>query len=272
MDIIDQIDGWRSVGGVAARYGEGYSFEQQRLWFMDCSVLTYWIKLLVRVILKGRCYLSFYKRLGWVMLDKEKDTKQEDRLIKPLLVSRLSHFFYQNSGILIAVFFTIVFIGYLFFIMMGKAAGFEMADGNIKSLGTSFGFDHADIIIFLAARTDEMINAYINFNKVWDTLFGLIYGLMYVVWMSVLFKPSAQKVGFLNLFPFAQVLFDWLENYALASLANQYLVDGLISLPIAKLASVFCMLKWVCSGFTSILILVGIILIIAQAIKNKKQI
>jgi hypothetical protein len=64
MDIIDQIDGWRSVGGVAARYGEGYSFEQQRLWFMDCSVLTYWIKLLVRVILKGRCYLSFYKRLG----------------------------------------------------------------------------------------------------------------------------------------------------------------------------------------------------------------
>ena len=204
------------------------------------------------------------------MIGKENDTKQEGRLIKPLLVSRLSHFFYQNSGIFIAVFFTIVFIGYLFFIMIGKAAGFELADGNIKSLGTSFGFDHADIIAFLAARTDEMINAYINFNKVWDTLFGLIYGLMYVVWISFLFKPSAQKVGFLNLFPFAQVLFDWLENYALASLANQYLVDGMISLPIAKLASVFCMLKWVCSGLTSTLILVGIILTIAQAIKNKK--
>ena len=205
------------------------------------------------------------------MLDREKEPRQEGRLIKPLLVSRLSHFFYQNSGLVIAVFFTIIFIGYLFLIMMGKAAGFELADGNMKSLGTSFGFNHADIIAFLATRTDEMITAYINFNKVWDTLFGLIYGLMYVVWMSVLFKPYAQKVGFLNLLPFSQVLFDWLENYALASLANQYLIDGLISSQIAKLASVFCMFKWVCSGFTFTLILMGIILMIAQAIKNRKQ-
>jgi len=204
------------------------------------------------------------------MLQGEKDPRQESRLIKPLLVSRLSHFFYQNSGLVIAIFFTTAFIGYLFLIMMGKAVAFELADDNMKSLGTSFGFNHADIIAFLAARTDEMINAYINFNKVWDTLFGLIYGLMYVVWMSVLFKPYTQKVGFLNLLPFAQVLFDWLENYALASLANQYLIDGVISSPIAKLASVFCMLKWVCSGFTSTLILVGIILMIAQMIKNKK--
>ena len=205
------------------------------------------------------------------MLNREKYPKQDGRLIKPLLVSRLSHFFYQNSGLVTAIFFTTVFIGYLFLIMMGKAAGFELADGNMKSLGTSFGFNHADIVSFLAARTDEMINAYINFNKVWDTLFGLIYGLMYVVWISVLFKPFAQKVGFLNLFPFAQVLFDWLENYALASLANQYLVDGLISLPIAKLASVFCMFKWVCSGLIFTLILVGIILRIARVIKNRKQ-
>ena len=203
--------------------------------------------------------------------DRKVIIKQKGRLIKQLLVTRSSHFFYQNSSIATAVFSTIFFISYLFLIMMGKAAGFELADGSMKSLGTSFGFNHADIVAFLAARTDAMINAYINFNKVWDTLFGLIYGLMYVVWISVLFKPFAQKVGFLNLFPFAQVLFDWLENYALASLANQYLVDGLISLPIAKLATVFCMFKWVCSVLIFTLILVGIILRVARVIKNRKQ-
>ena len=80
--------------------------------------------------------------------------------------------------------------------MMGKAAGFGLVDGDMKSLGTSFGFGHSDITVFLAARTDEITKAYINFNKVWDTLFGLIYGLIYVVWMSVSFKPFIQKFGF----------------------------------------------------------------------------
>ena len=28
MDMIDQIGGWRSVGGVGASYGEGYELEQ----------------------------------------------------------------------------------------------------------------------------------------------------------------------------------------------------------------------------------------------------
>jgi integrase len=30
MDMIDQIGGWRSVGGVGARYGEGYGLEPVR--------------------------------------------------------------------------------------------------------------------------------------------------------------------------------------------------------------------------------------------------
>ena len=32
MDMIDQIGGWRSVGGVGARYGQGYLFEQLERW------------------------------------------------------------------------------------------------------------------------------------------------------------------------------------------------------------------------------------------------
>jgi len=29
--MIDQIGGWRSADGVGARYGEGYTVEQQRM-------------------------------------------------------------------------------------------------------------------------------------------------------------------------------------------------------------------------------------------------
>ena len=203
------------------------------------------------------------------MFDQEE--KMEQLSVRPMIIKPFSNFFYQFSSIWIAILLTIVFIGYLALVLMVKSTGFELSDGNIKSLGTSFGFDKADIVLFLATRTKEMIEAYINFNQIWDTVFGLIYGLMYVVWVSVLFKPFSKKVGVLNLFPFIQVLFDWLENYTLAAVANQYLADGVFSSVNAKLASIFSIFKWVCSGLTLTLILIGAILMIAQAIKNKRQ-
>ena len=205
------------------------------------------------------------------MFDEEVIIKEEKSPIKINITRRLSNLFYQNSSLLIAIALAIIFTGYLFLVMMSKSTGFELSDGNIKSLGTSFGFDEAEIILFFAARTREMIEAYISFNQIWDTLFGLIYGLMYVIWVSVLFKSFSHKAGILNLFPFIQVLFDWLENYTLAALANQYLADGVFSSVNAKLASIFSIFKWVFSGLTLTLILIGGILMIAQAIKNKRQ-
>ena len=38
MDMIDQMGGWRSVGGVGARYGQGYGLKQQRVWLIHCSI------------------------------------------------------------------------------------------------------------------------------------------------------------------------------------------------------------------------------------------
>jgi hypothetical protein len=45
----------------------------------------------------------------------------------------------------------------------------------------------------------------------------------------------------------------------------------MISSSNAQLASVFSMIKWACSGLTFALILIGIVLVIARKIINKKQ-
>ena len=205
------------------------------------------------------------------MLDEKDQSTKKTGLFEVLNLKGISQFFYQNSNLVTGVSLTIIFIGYLVLVMMGKGAAFELADSNMRSLGTSFGFDQADIHAFLSARSKEMITAYITFNQVWDVLFGVIYGLMYVVWVSVLLKPLSHKVGGLNLVPFLQVLFDWLENYQLALLANQYLNDGMISPANAQLASVFSMFKWACASLTYILILIGIILMIRRAVKRKNH-
>jgi len=206
-----------------------------------------------------------------MIFNRKKESNVQRSPIRPWTITGISQFFYQNSSLRVAVLFTVIFSGYLFLVFMVKGAGFELPGSPIKSLGTSFGFDQADIIVFLSARSDEMIKAYISFNQVWDTIFGLTYGLMYVVWVSVLFKPISHKAGFLNLFPFVQVLFDWLENYELALLANQYLAEGIIYSLNAQLASVFSMIKWACSGLTYTMILIGLILMVARAITRRKQ-
>ena len=117
----------------------------------------------------------------------------------------------------------------------------------------------------------EQADAYINFNQVWDTLFGLICGVMYVAWVSLLFRPYSHKFGILNLLPFGQVVFDWVENFALAALSNQYLADGSISSSTALLASTASAIKWAFSLLVYGVILVGIVMRIVRALKLRSQ-
>jgi hypothetical protein len=203
------------------------------------------------------------------MSSKSIESKNPSRKFGPL--SRASQFFYTKSNLITALLATSVFASYLLFFLTGKGKTFEVANSSIKSLGTSLGFGQVEILAFLAERSDQMINTYINFNQVWDSLFALIYGIMYVAWVSILFKPYSKKVRVLNLLPFAQVLFDWLENFSLAALSKQYLVDGSISSSTALIASTSSSIKWVFSLLVYGVILVGAVMRIVGALKRRSQ-
>ncbi|MEY4899077.1 MAG: hypothetical protein RL294_888 [Actinomycetota bacterium] len=203
------------------------------------------------------------------MSSKSPESKRPSRKSGPL--SRASWFFYAKSNLVTALVATAVFGAYLVVVLTGKGTAFAVADSSVQSLGTSLGFGQAEILAFLAERSDPMILAYVQFNQVWDTLFGLIYGVMYVVWVSVLFKPYSQKVGILNLLPFGQVIFDWIENFALAALSSQYLADGTVSSSIALLASTTSAIKWGFSLLVYVVIVVGIVMRIARAVKRRTK-
>lgn len=166
---------------------------------------------------------------------------------------------------------TAVFAAYLVVVLTGKGSAFAVADSSVRSLGTSLGYGQAEIAAFFAERSDQMILSYVEFNQVWDTLFGLIYGVMYVVWVSVLFKPYSQRVGILNLLPFGQVLFDWVENFALSALSSQYLADGTMSSSVALLTSTSSAIKWGFSLLVYVAILVGIVMRTMGAFKRRTK-
>lgn len=153
--------------------------------------------------------------------------------------------------------------------MIPQSIGFETQDSTIKSLGTRFGFTESDIFAFFQIRTAEMLSAYIEFNLIWDNIFALLYGTMYAVWLSALLKASERKMGIVNLLPFLQVIFDWLENYSLAQLAEQYLSSETLAPNIAKLSSVFVTTKWVCSGLTFIALFLAMSFLVVRLFKTK---
>jgi hypothetical protein len=184
---------------------------------------------------------------------------------------RASEFFYAKSTLVTALIATAAFAGYTVLVLSGQGKAFEVANSSIKSLGTSLGFGQAEILAFLAERSADQIAAYITFNQVWDTLFGVFYGVMYVVWASLLLKPYSQKVGILNLLPFGQVLFDWLENIGLATVSSEYLADGTISASTAQLASTASSIKWAFALLVYGVILVGIIARTVGALKRRSQ-
>ena len=203
------------------------------------------------------------------MSSKGTEGTNQSRTFGPL--TRASQFFYAKSSLVTAVLATLVFAGYTVLVLSGQGKAFEVANSSIKSLGTSLGFGQAEILAFLAERSADQIAAYITFNQLWDTLFGVIYGVMYVVWASLLLKPYSHKVGILNLLPFGQVLFDWLENIGLATVSSEYLADGTISASTAQLASTASSIKWAFALLVYGVILVGIIARTVGALKRRSQ-
>jgi hypothetical protein len=188
----------------------------------------------------------------------------------PGLMTRFSKFLYRKSNWKIGLIATALFSGYLAFLStVGKS--FEVSGSEVKSLGTTLSFGVKDVTGFFTERSDQMISSYITFNQVWDFIFAIIYGFMYIIWLSVIYKPYSQKFWLVNLLPLGQVIFDWIENFCLASLSKAYLIDESISTTKVMIASLSSSFKWGISVLVYLVIIYGIVLRLARVITDRRK-
>jgi hypothetical protein len=106
---------------------------------------------------------------------------------------RASEFFYAKSTLVTALIATAAFVGYTLLVLSGQGKAFEVANSTIKSLGTSLGFGQAEILAFFAERSTQQISAYITFNQVWDSLYGVICHLVrfsLIGWRTLAYPAS----------------------------------------------------------------------------------
>ncbi len=173
-------------------------------------------------------------------------------------MNKLSHFFYQKSNLAYTLIITAVLFAFFAFGFLGAAKCFEVESGTI-ALGLSFGLPYDLVQDFFDVRTSEMIECYIHFNTTWDNIFPLLYGLTYVVWLSIIYEPISHKTKLLNLLPFSQTALDWGENVNLVSIANSALNNEVISESTVQMASAFSIAKWVVAAGIFLAIGIGII-------------
>ena len=90
-----------------------------------------------------------------------------------------------------------------------------------------------------------------------DIIYPVVYGLMLCLLLVVAFKRAFPKSRFVDVaifIPWAGMLFDYLENFGLATMYLSYPTE-LISL--AWITAVFTALKWTLIGLGFVLVLIG---------------
>lgn len=144
--------------------------------------------------------------------------------------------------------------------------------GEYNLLGLSFGYNFASAHKVLSMLSNTALQSYYRLLLIWDNLFPFIYGSMYVCWLSFIYKKQTFSKAFLryiNLYPLLPVLVDLTENYFERQLITQYLNTSNLQYHTVKIASIITQLKWMCSSFNYLLILLGLFLIFKQWLYSK---
>ncbi len=184
-------------------------------------------------------------------------------------MNQLSRFFYNKTSLLFCIGATLLMVLYASQILGSQSTCFYLQD-SLNALGLSFGYSPETANSFFSNRSAEQIYCYKDFIIIWDNIFPLLYGLMYVLWISFLYKKIAHQVGALNLFPVFQVVMDWLENIAEVIMANTFLAKGTLPEHYVQVGSLFSMLKWSYSTGTYLIIVIGIVLMLIRYVRNKQ--
>ena len=172
----------------------------------------------------------------------------------------------KNKSILyFALGSTIAFILYIS-LVLNPASGCFRLDSLSNSLGLSFSYTLEMVQDFFAARNQEQLLCYSQFLKVWDIIFAMIYTLMYGSWILYLLNKKIYLIV-----PILGMISDWSENFLELLMIEKYMASGSISQTLISVGSNINSFKWIMSGLTYLLLIIGIIIAIKSFLTKKSN-
>lgn len=155
---------------------------------------------------------------------------------------------------------------YAQFVLGFNSKCFYVEEG-VNSLGLLMGYDVHDVLAFFELRTTGQLVCYREFVRLYDSVFPVIYTVMYVFWLRFLLP----KWRVLLIFPLVHMLLDWSENYFEILMIDAYLMKSDLTEGLVAMASNLTIAKWLLSGATYLLILSGFYLRIRYLIKKIRR-
>jgi len=175
----------------------------------------------------------------------------------------------QRKTLIIALISTLIMILYASIVLGNKSACFQEQIGqDMRVFGLHFGYDLDYALKFFSSLNESGLHCYKIFTQIWDTIFPILYGLMYISWYVYLLKNSGlskSKWKILRFYPLFPVLLDWLENIAELRMLTYFQKYNGLNDEIVQTASTISQIKWFSSSVNYLVILI----LIGQIINKK---
>ncbi|MEA3392759.1 MAG: hypothetical protein U9Q91_07245 [Candidatus Marinimicrobia bacterium] len=127
-------------------------------------------------------------------------------------------------------------------------------------LDTEMTYNAEDAYEIIGNYTNNMRQRYILGEITLDLVFPVIYTFLFSFLIFFLYKNTT-----IALFPFLQMIFDYLENTGIVILLSAY-PNKIMWL--ATATSIFSMIKWVLVGMTSLIVLLGAVQFVVKRRKT----
>jgi hypothetical protein len=190
-------------------------------------------------------------------------------------MDRISKFAYARTNIFICAFLTLAMVLYASIVMgsQSKCVTGELTD-EYSLLGLRIGYSYEYALALLGMLSREGLECYSKLLRLWDNLFPLLYGTMYIAWISLIYRNirlKYNKLYLLNLFPLLPAITDLLENYFENSLISEFISENAIAYGSYQIASGITLIKWIFSMMNYVLIITGLAWLVLNAYRKRKS-
>lgn len=186
-------------------------------------------------------------------------------------VMRLSRIFTRLSKGWVAILATLVFLLFMALVLPGQAAQAEETSAGAGSPDTSFWYSAQDLYQFAEDYGEAGRAAYIRARWTFDLIYPMVYAFFLVTTVSWVFAyafPVASRWQVVNLFPFAGMVFDYLENIATSLVMARFPLPAQFA---ANLAPVLTLIKWFFVSGSFLILFFGIVRAIFSRTKNRRD-